>query len=328
MARSSGTHSCVLVTGGAGFAAGHLFDRLLTPNGGAVAPRVVAWHRPGGHAPPARAPGIIWRGVDLLDDDAVHAAISADPPDHVYHLAGATHQGKSFAQPTDVLRVNAMGTDHLLRALARHAPRSRALVTSTGFVYQPGETATAEDAPLRPASPYALSKLAQEMVARHAGATTSVAVIVCRPFNHLGPRQSADYFAPNFARQIAAIARGQAAPILKVGNLTARRDLSDVRDVVRAYVGLMAAGTPGEIYNVCSGRAVAIRDVLDGLIALSGVRVDVQVAPELLRPVDQPLLLGTRDKIGAATGWAPTIPLETTLRELLAEWAARALITG
>ncbi len=155
----------------------------------------------------------------------MHAAIAADPPDHVYHLAGATHQGKSFAQPTDVLRVNAMGTDHLLRALARHAPHARALVTSTGFVYQPGDTAASEDTPLRPASPYALSKLAQEMVARHAGATTPVEVIVCRPFNHLGPRQSADYFAPNFARQIAAIARGLAEPVLKVGNLTARRDL-------------------------------------------------------------------------------------------------------
>ncbi len=160
------------------------------------------------------------------------------------------------------------------------------------------------------------------MVARLAGATTPVEVIVCRPFNHLGPRQSADYFAPNFARQIAANARGQSPPLLKVGNLTPHRDLSDVRDVVRAYAGVMAAGTPGEVYNVCSGTAVAVHDVLDGLIALSGVRVDVQVAPELLRPLDQPLLLGTRDRIGKAIGWAPAIPLETTLRDLLAEWAA------
>jgi GDP-4-dehydro-6-deoxy-D-mannose reductase len=313
----------VLVTGGAGFAAGHLLDLLRAPDRAAATPRLVAWHRPGGHPPPAAASDITWHGVDLLDAGAVDAAIAADPPEQVYHLAGATHQGKSFAQPTDVLRVNAMGTDHLLRALARHAPRARALVTSTGFVYQPGETATDEDAPLRPASPYALSKLAQEMIARHAGATTTVEVIVCRPFNHLGPGQSADYFAPNFARQIAAIARGQSDPVLRVGNLTARRDLSDVRDVVRAYAGLMAGGTPGEVYNVCSGQAVAVRDVLDGLIARSGVRVDVQVAPELLRPVDQPLLLGTRAKIAAAIGWSPAIPLSDTLRDLLAEWSGR-----
>lgn len=314
----------VLVTGGAGFAAGHLLDLLTAPHAGTVPARVVAWHRPGGHPPPARTGAVDWVGVDLLDDAAVRQAIAATPPDHVYHLAGATHQGKSFAQPTDVLRVNAMGTDHLLRALARHAPSARALVTSTGFVYQPSEQAASEDAPLKPASPYALSKLAQELIARHAGATTPVEVIVCRPFNHLGPGQSADFFAPNFARQIAAIARGTAPPVLKVGNLTARRDLSDVRDVVRAYTRLMAAGTPGEVYNVCSGEAHAVRDVLDGLISLSGVEVEVQVAPELLRPVDQPLLLGTRDKIGAATGWTPAISLTGTLRDLLAEWTAKA----
>jgi GDP-4-dehydro-6-deoxy-D-mannose reductase len=311
----------VLVTGAAGFAAGHLFDRLAAGPG---APRLIGWHRPGGTPPGATGAAVHWRAVDLLDADAVAAAVAAEPPDQVYHLAGATHQGKSFAQPTDVLRVNAMGTDHLLRALARHAPRSRALITSTGFVYQPHDTAPLdEDAPLRPASPYALSKLAQELVARHAGATTSVEVIVARPFNHLGPRQSAEYFAPNFARQIADIVHGRSEPVLKVGNLTARRDLTDVRDVVRAYTALMASGEAGGIYNVCSGRAVAVRDVLDGLIARSGVAVDVQVAPELLRPVDQPLLLGTRDRIAAAAGWAPEIPLETTLSDLLAEWMAR-----
>ena len=313
----------VLVTGAAGFAAGHLFERLAAEP---APPRLVGWHRPGGTPPASSGAGaaVSWRGVDLLDLDAVSAALAADPPDQVYHLAGATHQGRSFGQPTDVLRVNAMGTEHLLRALARHAPRARALVTSTGFVYQPHDTAAlGEEAPLRPGSPYALSKLAQELVARHAGATTTVEVIVARPFNHLGPRQSADYFAPNFARQIADIAHGRAEPILRVGNLTARRDLTDVRDVVRAYVALMAGGEPGGIYNVCSGRAVAVREVLDGLIARSGVAVDVQVAPELLRPVDQPLLLGTRDRIGAAVGWAPEIPLDTTLGDLLAEWMAR-----
>jgi GDP-4-dehydro-6-deoxy-D-mannose reductase len=312
----------VLVTGGAGFAAGHLLERLTAPAAGA-APRVVAWHRPGGHPRPASAAAVESVGVDLLDEAAVMDAVAARPPDHVYHLAGATHQGKSFARAADVLRVNTMGTDSLLRALARHAPAARVVVTSTGFVYEPSETAVVEDAPLKPQSPYALSKLAQELVARHAGATTPVEVIVCRAFNHLGPRQTADYFAPNFARQIAAIARGGAEPVLKVGNLTGRRDLTDVRDVVRAYVAVMARGHAGEVYNVCSGTAYAVRDVLDELIALSGVRVDVQIASELLRPVDQPLLLGRRDKLGAATGWAPAISLTDTLRDLLAEWTAR-----
>ena len=322
MARSSSAPG-VLVTGGAGFAAGHLFDRLLTPDA-AAPPRIVAWHRPGGHPPPAAAHAITWRGVDLLDADAVHAAIAADPPDQVYHLAGATHQGRSFAQPTDVLRVNAMGTDHLLRALARHAPHARALVTSTGFVYQPGDAATAEDAPLRPASPYALSKLAQEMVARHAGATTPVAVVVCRPFNHLGPRQSADYFAPNFARQIAAIARGKAEPVLKVGNLTARRDLSDVRDVVRAYAALMQAGTPGGVYNVASGVARSIRSLLDGLIARARVPVRIETDPSRLRAHDDPVLVGDPSRLREATGWQPKIGFDRMLDDLLDYWRRTA----
>lgn len=312
----------VLVTGAAGFAGGHLLERL-----GGLDVDLVAWRRAGSTPPPERAPAarpqVEWREVDLLDPASIDAAVGGRPPDQVYHLAGATHQGRSFTRATDALRVNALGTHHLLSALARHAPDARVLVTTTGFVYQPSETAVGERAPLRPASPYALSKLAQEMVARHAGQTSRLAVIVCRPFNHIGPRQSPDFFAPAFARQVARIVHGRMEPVLKVGNLSARRDLSDVRDVVQAYVQLMASGTPGEVYNVCSGRAREIREVLDGLIRRSGISVQVQVAPELLRPVDQPLLLGDPAKVQAATGWRPAIPMEETLGDLLDEWLAK-----
>jgi GDP-4-dehydro-6-deoxy-D-mannose reductase len=310
----------VLVTGAAGFAAGHLLDRLI----GSAA--LSAWHRPGGTPPPTRTAGrpVAWSGVDLLDPGAVDRAIAARPPDRVYHLAGAAHQGRSFGQPTDVLRINAMGTHHLLAALARHAPRSRVLVTTTGFVYEPSEAAVGEDARLRPASPYGLSKLAQELVARQAGDTTDVEVVRCRPFNHIGPRQSADFFAANFARQIVAIERGELPPLLRVGNLTARRDLTDVRDVVAGYAALMERGTPGEAYNVCSGAAVSIRDVLDRMIAVSGVKVDVEVAPELLRPIDQPVLLGRNDKLRAATGWAPEHTLDRTLEDIVRDWRTRS----
>jgi GDP-4-dehydro-6-deoxy-D-mannose reductase len=316
----SGSAPTVLVTGAAGFAAGHLLDRLVTRPGA-----IAGWHRPGG-TPPSRqatAQPIAWAGVDLLDAGAVDRAIAARPPDQVYHLAGATHQGRSFGQPTDVLRVNAMGTHHLLDALARHAPQARVLVTTTGFVYQPSDAAVDEDAPLRPASPYALSKLAQELIARHAGETTTVRVVRCRPFNHIGPRQSADFFAASFARQVVAIERGEMPPTLRVGNLTARRDLTDVRDVVAAYEALMETGTPGSVYNVCRGSAVSIRDVLDRMIAVSGLTVDVQVAPELLRPIDQPLLLGSNDRLRAATGWAPARSLDDTLADILEDWRAR-----
>ena len=210
----------------------------------------------------------------------------------------------------------------MLDAIARTATPARVLVTGTGYVYKPSDSALTEDAPLGPASPYGFSKLAQELVARHAAETTPVEIIVCRPFNHLGPGQSPDYFASSFARQIAGIKRGALAPVLRVGNLTARRDLTDVRDVVRAYLALMDRGAGG-IYNVCSGRAHGIRDVLDGLIARSGVKVQVEVAAELLRPVDQPLLLGRADKLARDTGWAPLISLDQTLADVLADWERR-----
>jgi GDP-4-dehydro-6-deoxy-D-mannose reductase len=312
-----------LVTGAAGFVAAHLLDRLAT-----LGDPVIGWVRPNGHdpswaAPSHRTASIGWRRVDLLDRDAVAHAVADAPPTRVYHLAGLTHQGKSWHASTEALRVNALGTDHLVDALARHAPSARVIVTGTGFVYQPSDAALDEDAPLRPASPYGFSKLAQELVARHAAETTPVQIVLCRAFNHLGPGQSADYFASSFARQICAIRRGRLAPVLRVGNLTARRDLTDVRDVVAAYLALMDRGAAGETYNVCTGRAHVIRDVLDGLITQSGVTVDVEVAPELLRPVDQPLLLGKPDKLARDTGWAPRIPFERTLADILADWDRR-----
>jgi GDP-4-dehydro-6-deoxy-D-mannose reductase len=311
-----------LVTGAAGFVASHLLDRLA-----AIGDPIICWSRPNGHAPGWTAPAgfertsVTWHAVDLLDRDGVDRAVAAAAPTRVYHLAGATHQGKSWKVSTDALRVNALGTHHLLGAIAQAVPRARVLVTGTGFVYKPSEAALAEGALLGPTSPYGFSKLAQELVARHTAETTTLEIIVCRPFNHLGPGQSADYFASSFARQIIAIGRG-APPILRVGNLDARRDLTDVRDVVAAYVELMDAGARG-IYNVCSGSAHRIRDVLDRMIALAGVAVDVQVAPELLRPVDQPLLLGCADKLARDTGWQPRIPIDQTLADVLADWERR-----
>jgi GDP-4-dehydro-6-deoxy-D-mannose reductase len=314
-----------LVTGAAGFVASHLLDRLIR-----LGDPVIGWTRPGGRTPEWTPPpdtgggaAVTWVGVDLLDREQVARAVAAAQPSRIYHLAGATHPGKAWTASIDALRTNALGTHHLLEALARHRPASRVLVTGTGYVYRPSPTAVDEQAPLGPSSPYGFSKLAQEMVARHAASTSPVEVVVCRPFNHIGPRQTDDYFASSFARQIARIARGHGPPVLRVGNLTARRDLTDVRDVVAAYVSLMEKGEAGAIYNVCSGRAHMIRGILDGLIAQSGVNVEVEVNPELLRPVDQPLLMGNPAKLTRATEWTPTIPLERTLADLLADWAAR-----
>jgi len=315
----------ILLTGAGGFAGTHLLARL----GGEDGALIECWRHPTAAAPPEARAGasgnspratVRWRALDLLDRRAVQTAIDELRPTRIYHLAGAADQGRSWAHSAEALQVNAFGTHVLLDAAARAGLSCRVLVTGSAAVYAPSTEPLGEDAPVGPTSPYGLSKLAQEMVAGHVPAGSRLDVIVCRPFNHIGPRQSPSYFSASFARQIAAIVRGDAPPVIRVGNLSARRDLTDVRDTVRAYEALMARGEPGGIYNVCSGRAHEIRAILDGLVAQSGVEVTVEVAPELMRPVDQPVLVGRYDRLHEATGWRTAITLEQTLGDLLRSW--------
>ena len=199
----------------------------------------------------------------------MRAAIAAGRPAEIYHLAGAANQGNSWDRTDESLRANALGTHHLLDALRRERVDARVLVIGSAAVYRPMQEPFDEESPIGPTSPYGVSKLAQEMTALQSFALHGQHVIVSRSFNHIGPRQSADYVASSFARQIAMIEAGQAPPVILVGNLEARRDLMDVRDTVRAYRALMRRGEPGRAYNVCSGEAHAIRELLDGLLAHS-----------------------------------------------------------
>jgi GDP-4-dehydro-6-deoxy-D-mannose reductase len=194
------------------------------------------------------------------------------------------------------------------------------LIPGSAAIYHPGDGPLDEDAPLGPASPYALSKLAQEQLGLRAGVEDGVEVILTRSFNHTGPRQAPTFAAPGLARQLALIEAGRAEPVVRVGNLEARRDLTDVRDIVRAYVGLMQHGRPGVPYNVCSGRAYAIGDLLEALRARVRVPVRVEVAFDRLRPNDPPLLLGTAARLRTATGWTPEISFDRMLDDLLDYW--------
>jgi GDP-4-dehydro-6-deoxy-D-mannose reductase len=302
----------ILVTGAAGFAGSHLLDLL------AAADRdVVAWHRPGGHTPRTAARAR-WEAVDLLDRAQVAGAIARLRPSDVYHCAGAAHVGRAWDSTTSTFAINVRGTHHLLDALERADVAARVLVPSSALVYASAAEPLTEAHPLLPNSPYGVSKLAQEMLAQQANGATEVAI--ARPFNHVGPRQDPYFVASGFARRIADIELGRWPPEISVGNLEARRDLTDVRDTVRAYQLILERGEPGRPYNVCSGRALMIRELLDLLLARARVPIAVKADSARLRPNDTPLLVGDPTRLRDELGWTPMIPLEQTLDDLLAYW--------
>lgn len=308
----------ILVTGAAGFAGSHLLD-LLEPGPAPVVP----WRRPGEPFPPGRTGDELpWMSVELLDRDAVSAAIAHVRPAAVFHLAGAAHVGQSWNRTRDTLAANVLATNHLLGALRGAGLRPRVLVTGSALVYQPSAAALREDDPLGPSSPYGLSKLAQELLGRRAAIDDGLPVIVARPFNHVGPRQHPSFFTSSFARQIALIEAGRSEAVIRVGNLDARRDLTDVRDTVRAYRALIERGRPGEVYNVCSGHGYRVGDILDRLLARARVPIRVHVDAALYRPNDTPLIAGSWQRIHEETGWAPRIPIDRTLDDLLDHWRA------
>jgi GDP-4-dehydro-6-deoxy-D-mannose reductase len=306
----------VLVTGAAGFAGQHLV-RLLAADG-----PVVGWHRPD-TTHPAIA-GVSWAAVELLDRAAVADAVRELAPSAIYHLAGVPHVGDSWAHAEETLAGNVVGTLNLFDGLRAAGLAPRVLITSSATIYRPSTDALTEDAPIAPNTPYGTSKLAQEMVALGAWRDHGIPVVITRSFNHIGPLQSPAFAAPGFARQLARIEAGLMPPTLMVGNLEALRDLSDVRDTVRAYRALMQSGRAGACYNVCSGTAISMQAMLDGLRAHVRVPVTVTQDPARMRPADTPIVLGDRSLLTADTGWEPTYPLATTLADLVEYWREQA----
>jgi len=218
------------------------------------------------------------------------------------------------------LSVNVLATHHLFDALHRAGSPCRVVVPGSATIYTPSASALTEESPIGPTNPYAVSKLAQEALALRAVAEDGVEVVVARPFNHTGPRQRASFAAPSMARQISRIERGIAEPIIRIGNLDAQRDITDVRDVARAYVALMERGTTSMVYNVASGVARTMRSVLDALVARARVKVTIETDPALIRPNDTPIFFGDAARLRNATGWRPEIPFEQTLDDLLDYW--------
>jgi GDP-4-dehydro-6-deoxy-D-mannose reductase len=262
--------------------------------------------------------------TDVADGAAVRQVMADVVPDAVYHLAAMTHVGESWENPSQVLRVNVLGTAEILAAARSNKVSPRILVISSAEVYgivTPEQLPLDEDTPVEPASPYAASKLAAEVVAHQAWRGYGQPVVVARPFNHIGPGQSPNFFVPALAKRIVE-ARRSGARSMPVGALTTRRDFTDVRDVVVAYRLLIERGDPGTVYNVCSGRDVAMSEVAGQLLELAGADLTLETDPSLLRPVDVPVLRGSAARLHADTGWQPLIPLATTLADVLHSWEA------
>jgi GDP-4-dehydro-6-deoxy-D-mannose reductase len=258
-----------------------------------------------------------WRAVDLLDRAAVFSSIAELRPSVIYHCAGSADVADSWPHPVKPLQVNALGTHHLLDAVREAGLTCPIVVAGSATVYRPSVDPINEDSPIDPKSPYGVSKLAQEMVAARA---TWCPVVLARPFNHLGPRQSPMFATSSFARQIAEIEAGLGEPTLCVGHLEARRDMTDVRDTVRGYRMLGESGRAGRPYNVCRGIAYRVGDLLDTLLGLATRKIRVVTDTERLRPSDNPVLIGDPSRIASEIGWQAVIPIEDSLRDLLDHW--------
>jgi GDP-4-dehydro-6-deoxy-D-mannose reductase len=295
----------VLVTGAGGFVGRHLCEHLA-----ARGDQPVAVGLPDG--PDAAA------HLDVTDAPSVIEAMEAARPDAVVHLAGLSSVAASHREPARTFAVNALGAVHVLAAARQVAPRARVLLVGSSEMYGAVEAGTraTEDAPLRPLSPYASSKVAAEVAGFQFFRGPGLAVISARPFNHLGRGQRTDFVVPSFAAQIAAIRKGSAPAVLQVGNLGPVRDFSHVDDVVRAYRLLLEEGEPGQAYNICSGEGRSIRSILERMLALAGLEARIEVDPARFRESDLPYLVGDPRKLHAL-GWTPERSVDEALRDAL-----------
>ena len=293
---------------------------LVTGAGGFVGPHLVSHLQEQGDTV---APFDLRNGPDLRDGPGWIELVARIGPDVVYHLAGLSDVAGSWSDPRTTFEINALGTVVVLEA-ARLAGTAKVVFISSADVYgvvTADELPLTEDRPMQPRSPYGASKQAAEAAALHYHRGHGMDVVVVRPFNHIGPGQSPRFAAAAFAHQIAAAEtdRGTEPVVLRHGDLSPRRDLTDVRDVVRAYRLLSEQGSSGEVYNICSGRSVAMQDVLDLLLAEAAVEIETEIDSDLVRPVEVPIQQGSFAKLRAATGWEPRIALERTLRDVLGD---------
>jgi GDP-4-dehydro-6-deoxy-D-mannose reductase len=310
----------ILVTGVGGFVGSHMADLLLRDStihiAGIIHPSYEVQHL-------KEDPRIVIYREDIQNEKNLKNLMEKINPETIYHLAGMAHVHESWKNRREFIYTNFIGALNLVEACRDLAKFPRILFIGSAECYgnvPDSEQPILESRPFSSLSPYAVSKTAQEVLGIQYAKAEKLPIYLSRSFNHTGPRQKETFVCPAFAKQIVMAELGRSSPILKVGNLSTKRDFSDVRDVVRAYQAILEKGIPGEPYNVCSGIAISIEEMLQHLLSNSRVKIDIEVDPEKFRPADMPLLLGSPEKLIKDTGWKPVYEIHQTLRDLLDYW--------
>jgi GDP-4-dehydro-6-deoxy-D-mannose reductase len=312
----------VLITGITGFAGSHLAELLAAEHPEVEVFGTYRWRSRMDNIEHLRGSFQLLE-TDLRDYTSVARALDRARPDFIFHLAAQSFVPASWSAPSETLTTNITSQTNLFEAIRNLGLDPVVQIACSSEQYglvHPEETPIKETNPLRPLSPYAVSKVAQDFLAYQYFQSYGLKAIRTRGFNHTGPRRGQVFVTSNFCSQVAAIELGLQEPVIRVGNLEAIRDFTDVRDMVRAYWLAVQHARPGEVYNIASGKGIHIREMLDRLLALASVKVEIEVDPDRLRPSDVEILIGDSSKFRADTGWEPRIPFDQTLRDLLDYW--------
>ncbi len=316
------THSTMkkaLVTGAGGFAGSFLIEQLLERKDFNVSGTYVSDDQPRLFKPDQ----VELEKLDLMDAVATLDLIKKIKPDYVFHLAALTSPSESFVNPSGTIINNITAQVNLLEAIKSDSVHSKVLIVSSADVYgsvAQDDLPIDEETPLRPVSPYAVSKIAQDFLGLQYYLSYGVKVVRVRPFNHIGPRQSARFVVPSFAKQIAEIEKGGKEPTIYVGNLSSKRDFTDVRDMMAAYLLAIEKGDLGDVYNIGSGVSHQIQEILDMLLSFSLKKISVKIDKAKFRPKDELELVCDKNKFTKQTGWEPKINIEKTLKDTLDYW--------
>jgi GDP-4-dehydro-6-deoxy-D-mannose reductase len=311
----------ILITGASGFTGGYLSEYLISQNKFEI---FGTFHSEKSFLNSPVKEKIKFKKIDLIESQSVFNLIRDLKPDYIFHLAAASAPSESFKDPLKTFHTNVDGGINILEAMQKNnLIRSKILIISSCEVYgyvRPEDLPVNEMTELHPSSPYAVSKITQDYLGLQYYLAYKLQCIRARPFNHIGPRQESKFVVSDFSKQIAEIEKGKKEPIIYVGNLEAKRDFTDVRDIVKAYLLLIEKGTPGEAYNIGSGISYSAKEILDILLEFSPSKITIKIDPTKMRPSDMPDIICDNKKITNLTGWKSEIPLRQTLADTLDYW--------